>query len=38
MTGAQWGGMLVALIGLIFLIFVIVAMSSVGCFAWLFAR
>lgn len=34
---AQWGGLLVALVGVVILVFLVVMMSSVGCFAWMFA-
>lgn len=37
MQSNHWGGLLVALIGLVILIFMIITMSGVGCFAWMFA-
>lgn len=37
MHSNHWGGLLVALIGLVILIFMIITMSGVGCFAWMFA-
>jgi hypothetical protein len=37
MQSNHWGGLLVALIGIVILVFLVITMSSVGCFAWMFA-